>query len=206
MFSNASSFSKDISLPERYLRLTDRIQKKYDVHLRPVNMKKLDADVKTLLFIANESTMNNWGFSPVTEEEASQLADSLKLIADPDIIFLAEMNEKMIGYMITLPDINSLIKNSGGRLFPKALFNLLFKQHSVRDYRIWALGIIPEFQRKGIDTLFYRELCETLVAKKAAKVEANYILEDNMVMNNPILKLGLKECKRYRVFAKEFSE
>ena len=56
--------------------------------------------------------------------------------------------------------------------------------------------------RKGIDTLFYRKLCDTLITKKAARIEANYILEDNMLMNNPILKLGLKEIKRYRVFEK----
>ena len=192
------------SLPERFLKLTDRVQERYKVTLRPVDMKNLEEDVKTLLFIANEATMNNWGFAPVTEEEAKEIAESVKMILDPDIVMIAEVAGKPVGYLIAFPDINTILKPLKGKLFPFGFVKLLREKKHITQYRIWGLGVLPEYQRKALDTLFYRKLSEVLLSKDPmpTRLEANYVLEDNMVMNNPIMKMGFQVAKKYRVYEK----
>jgi len=189
-------------LPERYIRATDKLEERYGVRIRPINMKRLKEDVKVIVNVANESTMGNWGYIPVTDEEADDLAKSLKPIVDPELVMIAEIDSRPIGYLIVLPDINTILKGLNGRLLPFGIFRLLFGIKNVRSYRIWALGVIPQYLRKAIDTLFYRRLYEVLSPRNPDRLEANYVLEDNMIMNNPILKLGFREIKRYRVYEK----
>ena len=152
---------------------------------------------------ANEATKDNWGYMVVSEKEAEGLAESLKMIVDPDIIMLAEIKGKPVGYMIVLPDVNVIIKKLKGRLFPFGIFRLKFEIKKVRDYRIWGLGMIPGYRRKAIDVLFYKRLYEVLAPKHPSCVEANYVLEDNMSMNNPIINLGFKKANTYRVYERK---
>jgi len=195
--------TKGYVLPERFLKLTDRVAKKYGVHIRSIDMKHIEADVRSIADISNASTSGNWGYVPVTDEEAQDIATSLKPVVDPDIVMLAEIDGKAIGYMIGLPDLNVILKDLKGRLLPFGLFKLMRGRKKIKRYRIWGLGIVPEYTRKAIDTLFYRRLYEVLIPKNPTIVEANYVLEDNMVMNNPILKMGFKVSKKYRVYETE---
>ncbi len=187
-------------LPERFLKLTDRIAERNRITIRSINMRQLQKDVGILLNVANVSTYQNWGYVEVADAEAKGIAQSMKSIVDPDIVMIAEVNDKPIGYLIALPDINTLIKQMNGRLWPFGFIQLLIGIKKIRQYRVWALGIIPGYQRRGIDTLFYRRLHEIIIPKKPQRLEANYVLEDNLAMSNPIQKLGFKESKRYRVY------
>ena len=48
--------SQGYTLPDRFLKLTDRVAKKYGVHIRSINMKHIDADVQSIADISNAST------------------------------------------------------------------------------------------------------------------------------------------------------
>jgi len=187
-------------LPDRFSELCDAIERKHNITVRPVNMKRLREDVRKIVDVSNASTSDNWGFVPVTPEEADDIADSLKQVVDPDIVMLAEVDGTAVGYLIVLPDINQLLAGLNGRLLPRALWRILFQRKSISRFRVWALGIIPEYQRKAIDTLFYKRLYDVLGKRNMTHIEANYVLEDNMAMNNPIIKMGFSESKRYRVY------
>ena len=56
-------------IPERILTLTDRIQKRYNVRVRPVNIKELEKDVMAIVNLSNLSIADNWGYYTVTMEE-----------------------------------------------------------------------------------------------------------------------------------------
>ena len=66
-------------------------------------------------------------------------------------------------------------------------------------YRMWALGVIPEWQGRAIDTLLYHATYEAIYSDKL-RLEINYVLEDNDRMNNAIMKLGARYLRRYRVY------
>jgi ribosomal protein S18 acetylase RimI-like enzyme len=64
---------------------------------------------------------------------------------------------------------------------------------------MWALGVVPEYQGKAIDTLLYKATYDAL-KDLAVTVEVNYVLENNHRMNNALLKLGVDPIRRYRVY------
>ncbi len=188
------------AIPERILTLTDKIRDRYQVKVRPINMKKLEEDVITILKLSNESIADNWGYYPVTLEEGKAMARDMKQIVDPKALLIAEdANGRPIGFAMTLPDVNSLIKGLNGRLLPFGIFKLLFGLPKIKQYRMWALGVIPEYQGRAIDTLLYRATYDALYSKEV-RLEINYVLEDNDRMNNALYKLGVKPLRKYRIY------
>lgn len=187
-------------IPERYLTLTDRIQKRYGVHVRPVNMKQLEKDVMTITDLSNRSISGNWGYYPVPEEEGRALAGDLKAIINPEAALIAETEDGTpIGFAISIPDVNVLLRGLNGRLFPFGWIKLLTGLPKLTQYRMWALGVIPEYHGKAIDTLLYRATYDAIFSDQL-RLEINYVLEDNDRMNNALQKLNVKPLRRYRVF------
>jgi ribosomal protein S18 acetylase RimI-like enzyme len=188
-------------IPDRILLLTDKIKKRYGVRIRSVDMKRLEEEVVTIVRMANESLANNWGYYPVTEEEGRAMAHDIKAIVNPKGILIAEREEdgKPIGFAMTLPDVNTILKGLNGRLFPFGWLKLLLGLPRMKQYRMWALGVIPEYHGRAIDSLLYRATYESLFSDDI-RIEVNYVLEDNDPMNNALAKLNVKTLRRYRVY------
>ena len=192
---------KGYRIPDRFLAFTDRIAERYQVTVRPINMKKLVEDARIIVRLTNESIGDNWGFYPVDESEAEQLAADLKMIVHPEVVLIAEIDRKPIGYLLALPDVNIILKDLNGRLLPFGIFKLLRGIKKINRYRIWALGILPPYQKKGISVLLFRRLNDIL-GDKDVYVEANWVLEDNALMNNALVQLQFDLVKKYRIYEK----
>lgn len=187
-------------IPERILTLTDRVAQRYGVRIRPIDMRRLDAEVQTIMALSNQSLLNNWGYSPVTDAEVRAMAHDLKPIIHPKAVLFAEDRQgKAIGFAIAIPDVNVLLKGLNGRLFPLGWLRLLWGLPRLTSYRMFGLGVAPEYHGKAIDTLLYRALYEACFSDQL-HMEINYVLEDNGPMNNAILKLNAKPLRRYRVY------
>ena len=196
------SVEEGYTIPDRIMTLTDDVRKRYDIRIRQVDMKHYDKEVLRIIELSNLSLIDNWGFTRVTMREAEAIASDLKQIIHPKgVLFAEDKQGKPVGFAITIPDINTLIKNLKGRLLPFGWLKLLFGLPGLRRFRMFALGVIPEYQRKGIDSLLYRALCESLYTPETW-VEINYVLEDNAPMNNAIRKLNAKPLRRYRIYQK----
>ncbi len=192
--------SDGYQIPERYLTLTEVVKRRYGVTVRPVDMKNLEADVVTITNLANESISDNWGFYPVTDAEARAMARDLKQVINPKAALIAEdANGKPIGFALSLPDINKLIKGLNGHLGIRGIWRMLTRLPKLNQYRMWALGVIPEHQSHAIDTLLYKATYDALYSP-TIRMEINYVLEDNDRMNNALYKLGVKDLRRYRVY------
>ena len=193
------SAAEGYQVPERILRLTDAVQKRYKVNIRQLDMQRYDQEVKIIIELANSTIIDNWGFSPVTEAEVQAMARDMKpVIQSKGVLFAEDADGRPIGFAITLPDVNTLLKGLNGRLFPFGFIKLLLGIPRLRRYRMFALGVVPEYQGKAVDSLLYRAMHETLYAPDTW-MEINYVLEDNWPMVNAIKKLGCVPHRRYRV-------
>jgi GNAT superfamily N-acetyltransferase len=191
------------SIPERILSLTDDVAKRYGIRVRKMNMKHYEQEVKTVIEISNVSLIDNWGYTPVTKAEAEAMARDLKpVIHSKAVLFAEDRNGRPIGFIIAIPDVNIILKKLKGKLFPFGWAKLLFGIPRLHQYRIFALAVIPEFHGKGVDSLIYRTLYESLYSQDIW-LEINYVLEDNSPMNNAIRKLDAKPLRRYRIYQKE---
>jgi len=197
------SAKEGYSIPTRIMTLTDDVTKRYGIKVRQVDMKNYDRDVQTVIDLSNKSLIDNWGYTTVTTAEAEAVARDLKPIIQPKgVLFAEDTQGRAIGFAITLPDANILLKGLGGKLFPFGWLKLLLGLPKLRNYRLFALGVIPEYHGKGVDSLLYRALYESLYTPDIW-LEINYVLEDNAPMNNAINKLNAKPLRRYRIYQKE---
>jgi GNAT superfamily N-acetyltransferase len=187
-------------IPERILTLTDQVARRYHVDVRTLDMKNFNREVETIIDLSNQSLADNWGYSPVTEAEVKALAHDLKPIIHPrGVLFAEDQHGRPIGFAIAIPDVNQILKGLHGSLLPFGWAQMLWKLPRLTQYRMFALGVIPEYHGLGIDSLIYRKLYETCYSPNI-RMEINYVLEDNYPMNNAILKLGAKSIRRYRVY------
>lgn len=191
--------SKGYVIPERYLRMMDAIAERHGVSLRPLNMRRYHEDAQIIMDLSNLSIAHNWGYYPVTEAEAEQMARDLKQIVHPEAVLIAEVGGRAIGFTITLPDINVLLRGLNGRLFPFGFVKLLWGLPRLRRYRFFALGVHPDYHGLGIDALLYARTWQAL-AHRNVRVEIDYVLEDNVPMNNALKRLGVTHIKTYRVY------
>ncbi|MEJ5201755.1 MAG: hypothetical protein WHV66_05930 [Anaerolineales bacterium] len=194
------SGSEGYQIPDRVLALTDIVARHNQIKTRQINMKRFDEEVRTLIDLSNRSIINNWGYSPVTEAEVQAMARDLKPVIQPKGVILAEdAKGNPIGFAIAIPDINTLLKGLNGHLFPYGWLRLLIGLPRLRRYRMFALGVVPEYHGQAVDSLLYRALYESLYTPDIW-MEINYVLEDNHPMNNAIIKLNAKPLRRYRIY------
>jgi GNAT superfamily N-acetyltransferase len=190
------------AIPDRIMTMTDDVARRYGIHTRKLNMKDYNTEVERVIELSNKSLINNWGYTSVTMEEARAIARDLKPVLHPEgVIFAEDRNGRPVGFAIAIPDVNTLIKGLKGRLMPFGWLKLLTGLPRLKKYRLFALGVLPEYHGKGIDSLMYRALYETLYTPDLW-LEINYVLEDNAPMNNAIIKLNAKPLRRYRIYQK----
>jgi GNAT superfamily N-acetyltransferase len=187
-------------IPERILTLTDDVSKRYKIRVRQIDMKHYDREVQLIIELSNLSLIGNWGYSPVTQAEVEAMAHDMKpILQRKGVLFAEDAHGRAIGFAITLPDVNVLLKGLNGHLFPFGWLKLLSGIPRLHQYRMFALGVIPEYHGKGIDSLIYRAMYESLYTPDIS-MEINYVLEDNHPMNNAIHKLNASPYRRYRVY------
>jgi hypothetical protein len=195
---------RGMKIPEKIQRLADISLKKYDLTIRNIDLKNMGRDVKFIREIYNDAWSRNWGFVPFTDEEIDHLGADLKQIVIDEFVLLAFKDERPIGFLLCIPNINEiLIKNRNGRLFPTGLIKLLTGMKKIKTVRTVTLGIVKDFQHIGLGTILYTENIKRAQRRNLDGGEMSWILEDNEAMNRPIELLGSKLYKIYRIYQKK---
>jgi len=187
-------------LPEKLLRVAERVRKKAQLSFRSINMKNYWDEVKLIHEIYNTAWSYNWGFIPMSKEEFHHLAKDLKTTVETELAFIAEFDGKPVGFCLTLPDFNQALKKINGRLFPFGLLKLLYYSKKIDQIRVITMGVVKEYQKRGIDSLFYLETYRRGVAKGYKGAEFSWVLENNTMMKRAAEMMGGKIYKTYRIY------
>jgi GNAT superfamily N-acetyltransferase len=205
--SEISSSNEQELMPPKLLRVVEKVREKHKVTIRPVNMRTWNEEVGRLRAIYNQAWQRNWGFVPMTEAEIQQLADSLKTILDPALIFVAEVAGQPVGFGLTVPDVNQLLCEirPGPSLLSSYLgaAHLLWAKRRAKGIRVIALGVVEAYRQRGVDALLYYETAKAAARRGYTWAEASWILETNDAMNRPIALMGMRVYKKYRLFEKQ---
>lgn len=190
------------TIPDRYDSFYDKFIKRYpEINFRRINMKNIKEDARKILDVSNAALLNNWGYVPLELPVMEDMLKKLKLIVDRDAVWIVETNGKAIGCCLGFPDINIILKEIKGRLFPTGWYKLLFGSKKLKEYRLFGIAVHPDWRGKGLDAIMYVNLYRHLADKKIL-MEANYILEDNLNIKNALEKLGMTYIKTYRIYEK----
>ncbi|MDD5017724.1 MAG: hypothetical protein PHO15_06475 [Eubacteriales bacterium] len=190
------------TLPPRFNEFCERFLKRCPgIKIRRLDMRRIKDDARSIWEISNTALANNWGYVPLELSVMEDMLRKLRLIVDPDAVWMVEDAGKAVGFCLGFPDINMLLKRIKGKMLPFGWARLILGVKKLRDYRLFGLAVHPDWQGKALDALMYINLYKNLVAKKV-RMEANYILEDNLNIKNALEKLGMRHSKTYRIYEK----
>ncbi len=171
--------------------------------IRQVDLSKIEKEVQIVRRIFNEAWKENWGFIPLTEEELAATAKDFKMILDPDIAHIVEVGGEPVAFSIALPDLNQALRHMDGTLFPTGIFKLLWHKRNISQIRTALMGVLPEYQGKGIDALLHKEAIIAGLKKGYRSSELSWVLETNSGMMRVAERLGAHIEKTYRMYSKK---
>lgn len=197
---------ESVKPPERVVRVAEKVKKKKNLHIRRLNLKKLDSEIKIIKEIYNSAWSGNWGFVPMTDREFDHMARDLKKVVDPDLVLIAEVDGEPAGFSLALPNLNQVLHKINGRLFPLGILKFLWYtkiKRLVNGTRILTAGVVEKYRRQGIDNIFYLDTYRIGTGKGYSWGEFSWILEDNHAMNSALETLGARIYKKYRIYEME---
>lgn len=193
-------------LPRKFVRVAEEARNREGLVVRKVDMKRYDEEVGLVKQVYNGAWGQNWGFVPLTDREISHLGKEMKMIVDPDLVFLAFVDGELAGVSISLPDVyQAMIKarpQPNVWSLPLTLVKFLWHRRKINALRSWAMGVLPEYRLMGIDALFYVETARAAYRKGYERAEMSWILESNDMVNRILERLGGEIYKTYRIYEK----
>lgn len=195
-------------VPEMARQIAEEARKDPRLTIREVNPKSLESDVRVLIDVFNSAWSQNWGFVPLTENEIKKAAKDFKMILEPKLALIAEIDGRPAAISLALPNLNEAIRDLNGRLFPFGLFKLLYRIRAkkIRSARLILLGIKKEYRKDvlgaGLSVFLYVEKRRRSQELGHWGGELSWTLEDNQKINNGIALMGGEHYKTYRVYEK----
>lgn len=193
---------------DKVLRFVEMAKKNPKIRIRDIDMKNYEQELQTFFNIFNDAWSGNWGFVPFTEAESRYTAKNMKILIAEHRVRICYFKDEPVAFMVTLPDINSVIKDFNGKLFPFNVFKFLWriKAHHPERVRVPLMGVRKKVQGSLVGACMVFLMIETIreqVAKRGGKfAELSWILEDNLPMRKILEEIGCYVYKTYRIYEK----
>ena len=177
-----------------------------NISVRPLKRKQLKQELEVLRDIFNDSWSENWGFTPFTEAEFTDIGEFLTLVIDDGFIQIAEIDGRAVAMVVAIPDVNQAIHDLKGRLFPFGWLKILWRlkvKYPTRG-RVMLMGVRKEYQMTrlgpGLAFVVIDTLRQRMTKRGLDMAEMSWILEDNEGMKSLAESFGGKLYKRYRIY------
>ncbi len=206
-----NTYELDITMPfppliERIIQSGERNAK---IRIRGVDKSRFDAEAALILHILNDAWSDNWGFVPFTDREIAYAGKKFKPIVREDLIMIAEYEGQPVAFMMTLPDMNEVLKPMRGKLFPFGWIKLLawLRKPKVRTMRVPLMGVVKQHQSSRLASQLAFMMIEfirrnAVTRYGATRGEIGWILDDNQGMNAIAQAIDSHVNKEYTIYAK----
>lgn len=185
---------------ERYGAVAEQIAERFGVRVRELNPRQFKRDVREFLTIYNRSMEKHWSFSPMSEGELDVMAQGLRHLCLPDLVVGAEIDGRLVGLILALPDYNPRIQQIGGRLYPWGFLRLLAGKRKIQRIRVLAANVLPEYQLMGVAVVLLRAIMPKALAGGIREAEFSWVAESNSLSRGSLEKSGTRRVKTYRVY------
>ena len=177
--------------------------------IRKVDKSRFEEEARTILNLLNDAWSDNWGFVPLTESEIAYAGKKLKPIIYEELVRVAEYDGQAVAFMITIPDMNELIRDLDGKLFPFGWAKLLWRlRHpKTRRARVPLMGVAKKLHHTRLASQLAFMLIEftrrDVVRNFGVTIgEFGWILEDNKGMLSIAELPGARVNHRFRIYEK----
>ena len=179
------------------------------IRIREVDKSNFDKEAAIIMGLLNDAWSDNWGYVPLTEAEIAYAGKKLKPIIYEDLVRIAEVDGEPAAFMITIPDVNEMIRDLNGNLFPFGWAKLLWRLRKPRTERVRVplMGVAKKYQGGRLAGQLAFMLIEYIRRACVEKYGVHYgefgwVLEDNQGMMSIAQLPGADINHTYRIYEK----
>lgn len=152
-------------VPDKVARLNKLIMDKYHLRLVRVKRRKQLIPYAWQFFHAiNESFKDLYDFVPMTEKEINVYIKEYFPFVNMDFVqFVVDENDHLVGFGLSIPDLNDAYRKANGHLFPFGWYHILkaFRRFDTID--LLLNGVLPEWQKRGVHSIYYCDMNEAAI-------------------------------------------
>jgi hypothetical protein len=196
-------FDLPYPLPEIYHKIAERVLRKGYKSVEFKRIKDIRPWVSPVFDLINASYQKIYGFSALTEEEAHEFSNRFLPILNPKFVKLVlDADNKLVAFLIGMPDMSKGLKMAGGRLFPLGFIPVLWSMKTTRQLNLMLAGIEESKRNLGLDSLMAVKIIESASQAKFKFLDSHLVMETNLKTRAEFERLGALMYKKYRIFNK----
>jgi ribosomal protein S18 acetylase RimI-like enzyme len=190
---------RENTLSVRYRRVAYNLAKKRGFLLKEfTSINELDQWMERILEAHSEAFAVNHTYFPPTDEEIKHLLKMLKAIVDPRLVKIVLKEEKIVGFLVALPDLSDALRKSEGRLWPWGWHHLYLGKKQAKRIIVNLLAVHPTYRGRGIVAMLYSSLAESFYRYGYERLELVTVEESNRKALAEYDQLGACWYKRHR--------
>jgi len=171
------------------------------LQVRKARMARFEEDGALMCRLYNDAFDGTWGFVPLTDREFFDMARQMKSILDPDLVLFLEHDGVPIGFSLSIPNVNLLLRHvKDGRLWPLGFLRLIasrWREPQLHEFRMAVLAVLPGYRRKGLDSLLVLTTIREGLRRGYTSSELSWILDTNVGLRKNLESLGATVDKGY---------
>lgn len=190
-------------IPEFYAKVADRVMTRGFKILEFKKSKDVRPFVKPVFDLINETYVDIYGFAPLQDIESKEFSERFLPLLNPDFIkIVTDKEDKVVAFVVAMPDISEGFRKANGHLFPLGFWHILrsFKKASQLNL---LLGCVKDtIRNSGIDALMAVSLFESAKKSNLKVLDSHLIMEENIKMRALMERLDGVVYKKYRIYEK----
>ncbi|MDA0201736.1 MAG: GTP cyclohydrolase [Bacteroidetes bacterium] len=178
-----SSFDQS---PEKIRRFSDMMVERYQLKILDFKSKNQIVPYVEKMFVLLEETYGKLQtFVPIQKHQIQQYKKKYFRYIHPKFIkCIADQNNELIAFCITMPSFTKALKKANGKLFPFGFLYFLKALYFNSRASFYLIGVHPKYQNKGVTAVIFNEMQKTFNQQGYTIVETNPELEENSSIQN----------------------
>ncbi len=168
-------------LPEKVIRFSDLTLEKYGLKvLRFKSKNEILPLIEPMFRLLDKTYRGLSTYTPITDGQIESYKEKYFKFLDKDfLICIADKQNDLIAFAVTMPSYSKALQKSNGKLFPFGWWH--FWRAGIKNDRanFYLIGIHPDYQRRGLTSIIFREIYDVFKRKGVKYLETNPELEDN---------------------------
>jgi GNAT superfamily N-acetyltransferase len=193
--------------PEKVNRVAEIVKQRSHVRVVKVkNVRELKRRYGTqYMDVIDSAYQKLYNFQPMTQRQKEYYRDMYLPLLNFDFVTIIE-NEahEVVGVGLGMPDISEALQKCGGHLFPFGWYHLLkaLKSKKIKAFNFLLIAVRPDYQNKGIDTLFCQDLIPIFGRYHLSGLDTTAMLEKNNKILDFFSRIDHIQHKRRRAYMK----
>ncbi|MCF6350456.1 MAG: GNAT family N-acetyltransferase [Flavobacteriaceae bacterium] len=165
----------------KYARYAKLIKQRYNLReLNFINSKKIMPYVDEMFVLFEKAYAKLASFVPISNEQIAFFKKKYISFINPEYIkFVVDKNNNLVAFAIIMPSFAKALQKANGKLFPFGIYHLLKAKKKNDTVISYLIGVDPKYQNKGVISILFEELYQSVVKNGGKNLILTPQLKDN---------------------------